>query len=86
MALFTRPAEPNCADGNCSKRKNRARCCLMVAMIRSLTEWFVLKVTSWRVDIGGIPRVWIIGLEDDAGGVVTKFEMYLSRRSVRRCV
>jgi hypothetical protein len=47
-------------------------------MIRRWTEWFVLKVTSWRVRQGGIPRGLIIGLEDDAGGastIVTKFEM-----------
>jgi hypothetical protein len=66
--------------GTAQREKNRARCCFDGSYDPSLDgEWFVLKghvVASGRQ--GGIPRVWIIGLEDDAGGAsttVTKFEM-----------
>jgi oligopeptidase B len=80
MALFTCPAIPNCADSwELLKEKGSGKVLFDGSYDPSLDGVVCFKghvVASGRQ--GGIPRVWIIGLEDDDSSsttAVTKFEM-----------
>jgi oligopeptidase B len=80
MALFTCPAEPNCADQWQLLQEKSGEVLFDGGYDRSLDGVVCFKshvVACGRQ--GGIPRVWIIGLEDDANSAaastVTKFEM-----------
>jgi oligopeptidase B len=77
MALFTCPAKPDCADFWRLLKEKSGKILFDGSYDPSLDG--VVCFQSHAVACGrqnGIPRVWIIGLEDDADSTtVTKFEM-----------